>query len=133
MDAKKLRVKDVMREDVKTVGKGTTLFSAAKMMRDCRVSSLIVEPEDDGDAFGIITRKDIIQALMADQIGESSCLVEDAMSEPAITVHMGLSISNCQQLMRMIGVRRLPVIDGTQLVGILSNTDIFLKLVERIA
>jgi CBS domain-containing protein len=55
------------------------------------------------------------------------------MTKPAITVNLGMSIYNCQLLMRMVGVRRLPVIDGNQLVGILSNTDIFGKLLEDIA
>lgn len=35
--------------------------------------------------------------------------------------------------MRMVGIRRLPVVDGNQLVGILSNADIFGKLLENIA
>jgi len=55
------------------------------------------------------------------------------MTKPAFTVSNGLSISNCHQMMRMVGVRRLPVVDGTQLVGIISNADIFAKLVEDMA
>lgn len=133
MDMKKLMVQDLMQTDVKMVNKNTTLLAAAKMMHDLGVSSLIVEPYDDGDAFGIITRKDIIEALVTDSIGGIEDLVEDIMSKPAITVNIGLSIYSCQQLMRMVGVRRLPVLDGTDLVGILSNTDIFAKLVEGIS
>ncbi|RZB36670.1 MAG: hypothetical protein SRB2_01972 [Desulfobacteraceae bacterium Eth-SRB2] len=133
MDMKKLMVQDLMQTDVKMVNKNTTLLAAAKMMYDLGVSSLIVEPYDDGDAFGIITRKDIIEALVTDSIGGIEDLVEDIMSKPALTVNIGLSIYSCQQLMRMVGVRRLPVLDGTDLVGILSNTDIFAKLVEGIS
>jgi len=133
MDMKKLIVQDLMQTNVKMVSKNTTLLAAAKMMHDLGVSSLIVEPYDDGDAFGIITRKDIIEALVTDTIGGIEDLVEDIMSKPAITVNIGLSIYSCQQLMRMVGVRRLPVLDGTDLVGILSNTDIFAKLVEGIS
>ena len=133
MDMKKLIVQDLMQTNVKMVSKNTTLLAAAKMMHDLGVSSLIVEPYDDGDAFGIITRKDIIEILVTDTIGGIEDLVEDIMSKPAITVNIGLSIYSCQQLMRMVGVRRLPVLDGTDLVGILSNTDIFAKLVEGIS
>lgn len=133
MDMKKLMVQDLMQTDVKMVSKNTTLLAAAKMMHDLGVSSLIVEPYDDRDAFGIITRKDIIEALVIDTIGGIEGLVEDIMSKPAITVNIGLSIYSCQQLMRMVGVRRLPVLDGTDLVGILSNTDIFAKLVEGLS
>jgi signal-transduction protein with cAMP-binding, CBS, and nucleotidyltransferase domain len=122
-----------MQKDVKLANKSTTIFKAARMMRDSGVSSLIVEPDDDGDAFGIITRRDIIEAFLSSTISGPPHQVEDAMTKPAITVNLGMSIYNCQLLMRMVGVRRLPVLDGNQLVGILSNADIFKKLLEDIA
>jgi len=133
MDAKKIIVKDLMKADAKTVKKDVTLFTAIKMMHDFGVSSLIIEPESDGDAFGIITRKDIVEAIVMDPAGGTSLLVDDVMTKPAITVNSGLSISYCHQMMRMVGVRRLPVVDGTKLIGILSNANIFEKLVEDLS
>jgi CBS domain-containing protein len=132
MDVNRIRVKDLMKADAKTVHKDATLFTAIKMMRDLSVSSLIIEPESDGDAFGIITRKDVVEAIVMDPAGGTSLLVDDVMTKPAITVNSGLSISNCHQMMRMVGVRRLPVVDGSKLIGILSNANIFAKLVEDI-
>ena len=129
MDANKLKVKDLMRTDVKIVGKSTPLLEAAKMMRDFGVSSLIIAPDEEGVAFGIITRKDIVEAFVTEAPQENLQLVEDVMTKPAITVNKDFSIYNCQQLMRMVGVRRLPVIEGAELVGILSNSDIFAKLI----
>lgn len=133
MDVDRIRVKDLMKADVKTVHKDVTLLTATKMMHDFGVSSLIIEPESDGDAFGIITRKDVVEAIVMDPAGGTSLLVDDVMTKPAITVNSGLSISNCHQMMRMVGVRRLPVVDGTKLIGILSNANIFAKLVEGIS
>ena len=128
MDAKKLRVKDLMQKDVKVVDKSTPIKEAAKMMREFGVSSLIVEPDEEGDAFGIITRKDIIEAIVAEAFDGTMMLVDDVMTQPAITVNTGFSIYNCQQLMRMAAVRRLPVVEGANVVGILSNSDIFDEL-----
>lgn len=133
MDVDNIRVKDLMKTDVKTVHKDVSLLTAIKMMHDLSVSSLIIEPESDGDAFGIITRKDVVEAIVMDPAGGTSLLVDDVMTKPAFTVNSGLSISNCHQMMRMVGVRRLPVIDGTQLIGILSNANIFEKLVEDLS
>ena len=130
MDLNIIRVKDLMQTEVKTVHKNISLLKATKMMRDFNVSSLVVEPENDGDAFGIVTRKDIVEAMVMDPSGGVSLSVDDVMTKPAFTVSSGLSISNCHQMMRMVGVRRLLVVNGTQLVGILSNADIFAKLVE---
>ena len=132
MDVKITRVEDLMQTDVKTVRKDVELLSATKMMRDFNVSSLVVEPEDDSDAFGIITRKDIVEAIVMDPTGGISLAVDDVMTKPALTVSSKLSISNCHQMMRMVGVRRLPVVDETKLVGILSNADIFTKLADGI-
>jgi CBS domain-containing protein len=133
MDAKKIIVKDLMKADAKTVKKEVTLFTAIKMMHDFGVSSLIIEPESNGDAFGIITRKDVVEAIVMDPAGGTSLLVDDVMTKPAITVNSGLSISNCHQMMRMVGVRRLPVVDGSKLIGVLSNANIFEKLVEDLS
>jgi CBS domain-containing protein len=133
MDVDNIRVKDLMKADVKTVHKDVSLSTAIKRMHDLGVSSLIIEPERDGDAFGIITRKDVVEAIVMNPAGGTSFLVDDVMTKPAFTVNSGLSILNCHQMMRMVGVRRLPVVDGTQLVGILSNANIFAKLVEDIS
>jgi CBS domain-containing protein len=133
MGVDKIRVRDLMQTDVKTVQKDVTLLAATKMMRDFNVSSLVVEPENDGDAFGIITRKDIVEAMVMDSTGGISLVVGDVMTKPAFTINPELSISNCHQMMRMVGVRRLPIVDRNRLVGIISNADIFAKLVEDIA
>jgi CBS domain-containing protein len=130
MDAKKLRVKDLMQTDVKIVDKSTLIMEAAKMMREFGVSSLIVEPDEEGDAFGIVTRKDIVEAIVAEAPAGTMKQVEDIMTQPAITVNPGHSIFHCQKLMRMVGVRRLPVVEGADLIGILSNTDIFDKIFQ---
>ena len=132
MDINEIKVKDIMQRNVKMIEKGTPIKDAAGIMRDNSVSSLIIGPDDEGDAFAIITRKDIIEALVEETSGRSFQLVENIMTKPAITVNMNLSVYNCQQLMRMVGVRRLPVVDGTEVIGILSNSDIFIKLVEDI-
>ncbi|MBW1780492.1 MAG: CBS domain-containing protein [Deltaproteobacteria bacterium] len=132
MNIEKLSVQELMQTDIKVVNKSTNLSEAGRMMRDSGVSSLVVEPDGDGDAFGIITRKDIVEAFLSRTVKAPAHLVEDAMTQPAITVNLGMSIYNCQQLMRMVGVRRLPVVDGTKLVGILSNADIFGRLLEDI-
>jgi CBS domain-containing protein len=132
MDVNITRVKDLMQTDVKTVSRDVKLLAATKMMRDLNVSSLVVEPENDRDAFGIITRKDIVETIVMDPTGGISLTVDDVMTKPALTVSSKLSVSNCHQMMRMVGVRRLPVVDETKLVGILSNADIFAKLADNI-
>lgn len=128
MNAKGIRVGDLMNRDIKTISKTTGLMSAVEMMRNLDISSLIVEPDNDLDAYGIITRKDIVEALVENNQDINSLFVEDSMTKPAITVNPELSVYNCHKIMRMVGVRRMPVADRGKLVGIISNSDIFTKI-----
>lgn len=132
MDITQLCAKDLMQKEVKTVTESTSLLKAAKLMRDLNVSSLLVEPKNEHDAFGIITRKDVVDALMAMLAGNIPTTVEHHMSKPVITVNPDLSIELCYRMMKMIGIRRMPVVEGNKLVGILSNTDLYKRLIQEI-
>ena len=128
MNANEVRVGDLMNREVKTISKTTGLGDAIKMMRKLNISSLVVEPENDRDAYGIITRKDIVEALVENNPDLNTLMVDDMMTKPAITINPELSVYHCHQVMRMVGVRRMPVVDKGKLVGIISNSDIFAKI-----
>ena len=49
----------------------------------------------------------------------------EIMSKPLITVSPGLALKYCARLFNAAGIRRAPVFDGKEIIGILSNTDIF--------
>ena len=132
MDWTELSVKDLMQTSVKIVSETKPLLTAARMMHDDGLSSLVVEPKNQQDALGILTRKDIVEALFFMEIDDSPLLVNDVMTKPVVTVLPDLSVHQCHQLMRMIGVRRIPVVEGKKLVGILSTTDIFRSMVGEI-
>ena len=82
-------------------------------------------PAEPGRVVGVITSKDIIQVLCE---GEPDLLdqlrVKDAMTAPAMCVQEELLIEDCLKLMRMSGVRSVPVVRGLTPVGILSFTDV---------
>ncbi len=133
MELMNLCAKDLMKKDVKTIKEMDSINKTITTMIDSGVSSLVVERNDDNDAFGMITRKDIVEALIPEiETGVEAMLVEDIMSKPVITVNPDLSIFQCYQMMRMMGVRRMPVVDDKELVGILSSTDLFHYLTKDI-
>lgn len=131
MNMQHLCVGDLMRQGVRTVSEDVPLAEAARLMHELQVSSLVVEQENASDAFGILTRKDIVEALCSEMPGLGPLLVRDVMTKPAITVAPELALSHCLRLMRMAGIRRAPVVKEGRLVGILSNTDVFRWLVEH--
>ena len=130
MNSKTVKVGDFMNRDVKTIDKNTTIIAAGKQMIEKHVSSFIVPPDNEHDAFGIITRKDVVENLITAGVGEIAVKVKDVMTKPSITVSPQLSLYNCHQMMLMVGVRRMPVVDGDKLVGIISNSDILKNIVS---
>lgn len=132
MNAKTMKVSDLMNREVKVIDKNTSIISVAKQMMEKHVSSFIIMPDDPHDAFGIITRKDVVETFINGGTVDASILVKDVMSKPCMCVHPELSVHNCFQMMEMVGVRRMPVTEGTKLVGIISNTDILKNIVQGV-
>lgn len=62
--AKVLRAADVMTKDVVTVSPDATVAEAVKLMREKKVSSLVVERRTHDDAWGIMTRKDVVSKVI---------------------------------------------------------------------
>ena len=60
MHPSKLCAKDLMNKNVNTITEADSINKAVKIMSDAGVSSLVIERNNDSDAFGIITRKDIM-------------------------------------------------------------------------
>lgn len=124
MSLKRLTAAQLMTADPVMIDRSETLKSAARLMTEKHLHCLLV-PGQPGHAVGVITSKDIIQVLCE---GEPELLeelrVSDAMTAPALCVPEELLIGDCLRLMRMSGVRSVPVVRGLTPVGILSFTDV---------
>lgn len=123
-----LKAQDLMHKGVETVDGSATVAQALKEMRERKVSSLIVNRRNPDDAWGIVTKKDIVTKVIDPGPARknlSTTRVHEIMSKPLVTVSPGLAIKYCIRAMRTAGVTRAPVFDGREIVGILSFTDIF--------
>ena len=116
---------DVMSKDVVYIDGNATVREAVKTMLEKKVSALIVNARNVDDAFGIVTRKDIVSKIVAQGKDPKAVKVHEIMTKPLITVSPGLSVKYCARLFAKTGIRRAPVFDGKKIVGILSNSDIF--------
>ena len=99
-----------------------TLVDAAKKMRELEVGGLPICGEDDR-LKGLITDRDIVTQCVAAGKDPSSVKVEEFVAE-AVTIGADDSIEEALRTMTDHGVRRLPVIDGHDLIGIVSQADI---------
>ena len=125
-----LKARDLMHKGYEAIGGSATAGEALKKMQKAKVSSLIVERRNDEDAYGIVTKKDIVTKVIDPgpiRRNLSSTKVFEIMSKPLVTVSPGLAVKYCARLMAKAGVTRAPVFDGKEIVGVLSYTDIFSK------
>jgi len=123
-----MKVQDVMRKGVKTIDGSCTAGRAIQKMREKKVSSLIVRQRNVKDAWGIVTKKDIVTKVIdpgPTRRNLSTTKVHQIMSKPLVTVSPGLAIKYAVRLMNKAGVTRAPVFDGKEIIGILSFTDVF--------
>jgi CBS domain-containing protein len=123
-----MKAADIMRKGVETIASGATAADALRKMRQLKVSSLIVDRRNKDDAYGLVTKADIVtKAIEAGpkRRNLSGTKVFQIMSKPLITVPPGLSVKYCIRVMKKAGVSRVPVFDGKKIVGILSLSDIF--------
>ncbi len=125
IDLHRLRAKDVMNKDVQWVDAGENLRVAGSRMVAEGIRALLVAGPEASDLPGIVTSKDIVNLLGSQDpavLGELQ--VRDVMTRPAICVPSATNLIDCINLMRMSGIRRVPVLDGTSVIGVLSTSDI---------
>ena len=82
-----MKVRDIMSKKVVTVRNFATVANAVKLMRDHRLSSLIVERLDESDSYGIITETDIIYKVAAKGLDPDQVRVCEIMTKPCIVVN----------------------------------------------
>jgi len=116
---------DAMTAELVWIDGSATVADAIKLMREKKVSSLLVNRRDHTDAWGIVTRKDVVHKVVDPGKDPYQVKVFEIMSKPLITVSPGLALKYCARLFHSTGIRRAPVFDGKEIIGILSNTDIF--------
>ena len=130
-DYKKLRAGQVMNPGVQWAERTENLRAAAERMANHGIRALLVRGHEPEDLPGILSGKDIVNLIGAHDLGVLDQLhVEDAATHPAICVPETANLGDCINLMRMSGVRRLPVLRGTTVVGILSLTDVLDRLLK---
>ncbi len=122
---------DVMDRHALRVPTGTSVSTALAIMEENSILSLLIEPHPRGKPLGIVTQRDIISKVVAQERDPDALTVDEICSSPLITVSPQTSIGECSEIMTRRNIRRLPVQDGGDIVGIVSDTDIFAAVEER--
>ncbi|WP_019626096.1 CBS domain-containing protein [Thioalkalivibrio sp. ALJT] len=117
-------VSEVLRPNVVTVSPLATLREAMQLMRRHGVKSLVVEKQHAHDAYGIITYTTILKTIVAEEGDIDLSNVYDVCNKPVITVPAEMDVKYVARLMVSQGIRRLVVLRGNELEGIVTTSDI---------
>jgi CBS domain-containing protein len=115
--------RDIMSEGAECAGADDTLADAARKMRDLGVGALPICGADDR-LEGVLTDRDIVVQCVAEGGDPSTVRVTELASGKPVTVGADDPVSEALRTMIEHGVRRLPVIDGDRLVGMVSQADV---------
>src|SRR5690242_15714414 len=121
-----MKVSDVMTTEVETVQMDSTLEEVASIMKIENVGALPVVDEDE-DLVGIITDRDIIVRCIAEGKNPADTNVEEVLSHELETIEPDADIEEAARLMADKQIRRLPVCQEGELVGMLSIGDLAVK------
>lgn len=116
-----MKVGEIMSKEVFKVLAGDTVLEAAKLMDRENIGSVIVE---DGDSLGIVTERDILRKVVAKGRDAHKIFVKDIMVGPLVSIGPEKSVEEADELMTKHRIRRLPVIKGELMVGIVTVRDV---------
>jgi len=132
-----LRVGDVMVREVITINENATVREAAEVMNKFEIGCLIAVRK--GKAVGILTERDLLKRVVAEAKDVNKTRVKDVMSSPLVVVEPDLDLEEAVKLMFQMKIKKLPVVDGKRLVGLVSLTDIarfqlqMMKILKQLA
>jgi len=120
-----MRVKELMSREIVTVPVGATMKGVAGQMLHNDVGSVIVM--NDGTPAGIVTEMDALRVGYATNRPFEKVPVRKVMSRPLVTIEPTKTIQTLIGRMRTEDVKKLPVVSGFDLEGIITMTDIILN------
>ena len=122
--------REIMTGGVECAATSDTLVEAAKKLRDLGVGALPICGEDRRLA-GMLTDRDIVVRCIAEGGDPSTMIAGDLAEGKPVTIGADDSVEETLRTMSEHAVRRLPVIDGHELIGIVSQADVARNLPEE--
>lgn len=117
MDVEEIMVKKVVR-----IAADATVKDAAKLMNHHDIGCLIVA--NDGRVSGIMTERDVLRRVVAASKDPEQTKVSDVMSKPLIVGGPTMYIEDAAKLMFRRNIKKLPIVQDGELVGMLTLSDI---------
>ena len=116
------QIRDLMSENPSTCEPSTTVVEAAKVMAREDVGPIPVV--EGGRLIGVVTDRDLVVRVLAEERDPQGTTVAEIATTDVVTVAPDASLDEALRLLAQNQVRRLPVVEGDRLVGILAQADV---------
>ena len=116
------KVGELISRNLIHISSDSNTIKAAILMRENNISCLVVK--EKGEFIGIVTEKDIINKVVAEELYPGDIKISDIMSKELVSVPANERIEDAAKLMRRKGVRRLVVLEDDIIIGVITETDI---------
>ena len=117
-----MKAEDVMTREVITLDENVSAKKAAEIMAQEGVSAIIVTAE--GKAIGILTERDILKRIVAEDKNSVEIKLKEIMSSPLVTIGPSVDLEEAARIMFEKKIKNLPVINDNRLIGLISLQDI---------
>jgi CBS domain-containing protein len=126
-----MQVREIMSTNIEVVDRNDNLRTVEERMAAKQLRHLPVL--EQGEIVGIVTQRDLFKAAMSSAMGYGekaqqaylqSVRVKEIMVYPAVTISPDTSVAAAATMIIDKGIGCLPVVDGTQLVGMVTKTDL---------
>lgn len=115
-------VEDIMTRDPVTLDHNKTVYDASVLMAKRRVGSVVVT--HNGKPYGIVTERDIVRGIPGIDISLRNITLEEFASRPIIRVGPKETVEKATEIMMKNKIRRLAVVRGDKLAGIVTVSDL---------
>ena len=115
-------VKEAMKTNIAIVKPDISVLEAAKLMKKRKIGNVIVAEKNQ--PIGILTESDILKKVVAEGYNPKDIKVKDVMSTPLIVINPYVTLDEAMNTMLKCNIRRLPVCEKDELIGIITQKDI---------
>lgn len=115
------QVRDIMQKNVITIEQDKTAHDASQILKEKEISFLVIM--NDGKPAGIVSERDIVRKIAAEDLVSSSVTLEKIMSKKFRWVEPNTAIEDAVQKMLNNNIRRLIVLENENLVGVITQTN----------
>jgi CBS domain-containing protein len=132
MGLKSVGISEIVNKDVKVIDQEQNIFDTSKIMIDNNIGSVVIIDNDESkNPVGIVTERDIVRIVSTFSLSDLQVPIRNLMSYPLITLSQNASVLDAMKLMYEKKIRRVIILKGNTLIGIVTEHDIFRLLMSN--